>query len=351
MPAPQNCCGCPPRSLALISLAVLLTAAGCRKPEIKSYVAPKDVDEARTATPTPPEDLPPVDLPKVTWTTPAGWTEMEPDKLSVARFSVPGGAQVMITPLPLMSGNEDSLVNMWRQMLGQPLLGEAEAAKALGDTLIGGSQGKIFEVAGTSPESGGMKVVTAFIHRDTRSWFFKLQGAPEHVDAQRTAFVEFLKTVKFDVAASPTPSPPPAASSDPPPPSDVPGTPPSGWKTTAPGPMQAAKFSVPEKDGAKADVTVSVFPSDTGGHVANVRRWRGQINLPEADDAAIATLIKPLPGGPPNAVMAELENGGRSLTGAIVPRDGRWYFYKLLGDSAAVAAAREAFINYCKAGS
>lgn len=346
MPAPPTCCGFPPRSLALLSLAALLTAAGCRKPEIKSYVAPKDTDEARPAAATPADDLP-----KFSWTMPAGWSEMAPDKMSVARFSAPGGVNVMITPLPLMSGNEDSLVNMWRQMLGQPLLGEEEAAKALGDTLIGGSQGKIFEVTGTSQDSGVMKVVTAFLHRDTRSWFFKLQGAPAAVDAQREAFVEFLKTVQFDVAAAPAPAAPPAAPGGPTPVSEVPGTPPADWKAQTPGAMQAAKFSVPEKDGAKAEVTVSIFPSDTGGHVANVRRWRGQIGLPEADDTAITALIKPLPGGPADAVIAELENAGRSLTGAIVPRGGRWYFYKLLGDTAAVAAAREAFINYCKAGS
>ena len=77
-----------------------------------------------------------------------------------------------------------------------------------------------------------------------------------------------------------------------------------------------------------------------------------QLELPDADDAAIAALIKPLPGGPEGAIMTELTNEGkgRALTGAIVPRGGRWYFYKLFGGAAAVAASREAFINYCKAG-
>ena len=115
--------------------------------------------------------------------------------------------------------------------------------------------------------------------------------------------------------------------------------------------MQAAKFIVPETDGAKADVMVSIFPSDTGGAAANVTRWRGQLGLPEIDAAALQATIKPLDGAPEGAVVVDLENAGRSLTGAIVPRGGQWFFYKLIGGTAAVKAAREAFINYCKAGS
>jgi hypothetical protein len=346
MPATRLCFGpLSLRSLPLL-LAALLFFSGCRKPEIKSYTAPKDVEETRPVSSELAEGLP-----KISWTTPAGWTEHGPDNMNAARFSLPGEANVMITPLALMAGNEDSLVNMWRQMLALPLLGEKEAAEALTEVPIGGASGKLFEVTGAREESGEMKIVTAFLHRDSRSWFFKLQGAPAAVDAQRAAFLEFLKTVKFDAAAAPSPalppsSAPPAATS-----SEVPGAPPADWAAQSPGPMQAAKFSVPDKDGAKAEVTVSIFPSDTGGNVANARRWRGQLGLTDTDDAAIAALIKPLPGGPENAVMVELVNEARALTGAIVPRGGKWFFYKLTGDAPAVAAARETFLNYCKAGS
>lgn len=331
--------------LTLLTLPVMFFAAGCKKPEIKTYVAPKDQEEVRPANSELADGLP-----KISWTTPAGWKELGPDKMSAVRFSAPGDTNIMVTPLPLMAGNEGSLVNMWRQMLTQPLLSEEDSIKALSEVTIGGDSGRMFEIAGAQPESGEMKIITAFVHRDSRSWFFKLQGTPAAVEAQRAAYIEFLKTVKFDIAQPPSPAPPPpsapAASSE------VPGTPPADWTVQTPGAMQAAKFTVPDKDGAKADVFVSIFPSDTGGNVANVRRWRGQLELPDADDAAIAALIKPLPGGPEGAIMTDLANEGkgRALIGAIVPRGGRYYFYKLFGGTAAVAAAREAFINYCKAG-
>ena len=326
-----------------VPVALLLLASGCRKAEIKSYTAPKDEPEEQA----PKNDELANALPKLTWTLPEDWKELGADKMSAARFSLPGDAQVMITPLALMAGQEPSLVNMWRQMMGQPLLSEEEAGKAFTDVSFSDGKGKLFAVTGKS-EGRDISVVTAFQHRDDRSWFFKLQGPPDAVSAQQPAFVEFLKSVKFDAAATP---PAPLAPSSSPPSTDVPGTPPAEWTAAAAGARQAAKFSVPEKDGAKADVTVSIFPSDTGGALANVRRWRGQLGMADADDAAITALVKPLPGAPEGTITVDLENEGRSLTGAVIPRGGRWYFYKLMGGTAAVAAAKEAFITYCKAGS
>ena len=112
--------------------------------------------------------------------------------------------------------------------------------------------------------------------------------------------------------------------------------------------MQAAKFSVPAKDGAKADVMVSVFPNSTGGTLGNVNRWRGQIGLAPVADAELAPLVKPLDEKIPAAVVADMASNGRRLVGAIVPRGGQWFFFKLLGDDAAVAAQKDAFLAFVK---
>jgi hypothetical protein len=321
-------------------LTTALLAGGCRKAEIRTYIAPKD----KEFTEQPASSEPAAALPKVTWTLPAAWKDAGADQMSVGRFTAPDGVSMTITPLALMSGQEDGLVNMWRQAIGQPQLSQDEALKSLAEVEVASSKGSMFEVTGKR-ETEDMKVVTAFIHRDPKSWFFKLQGPPAAVDAQKPAFYEFLKSVKFD-ASTPAPTPTPTL-----PPSEIPGTPPATWTAASPGPMQAAKFTVAGKDGAKAEVTVSIFPNDTGGVISNVSRWRGQLGLPAADEAALKESAKPIPGAPEGAVSVDLENNGRALTGAIVPRGGKWFFYKLMGDSAAVAAAREAFITYCKAGS
>jgi hypothetical protein len=328
------------RSAVPVALAAVLP--GCERKDVQVYTAPKDRPfvphtEAEEKPSRPSEAI---WRPALTWTLPAGWRDLGPDQANVGRFSA-GPASVAVTALASMEGKESLLVNMWRQVRGLGPLDEAEAAKMLLDVPIAGAMGKMFEVSDGEGEKA-TRFIVAFVHRSEGSLFFKIQGSEATVSEQKAAFIEFLKTVKFDGATSEAPAPPP--------PEEValPGKVPEGWTPVAPGPMQQAKFSVPEKDGAKADVTVSVFPSATGGTVENVKRWRRQLGLADIEDAAVAQLAKPLDGGPEGSVMVDLQNESRAMTGAIVPRGGQWWFYKLMGDSAAVAGAREALVAFAK---
>jgi hypothetical protein len=201
------------------------------------------------------------------------------------------------------------------------------------------------------------------LHRGAQSWFFKLQGSPEAVEKQVAAFRQFLTSIRFEEhvhtpgdghdhgtkpAEAPAKEAPAVEKKADAPAAAAPEGLPAGWTALAPGPMQAAKFSVPDKDGAKAEVTVSVFPSDTGGALANVNRWRGQVGLPAVDEAGLAGCTSPLDPALPGAVLADLKGESKSMLGAIVPRGGEWFFYKLTGDAAAVSAAREAFVSFIR---
>ena len=335
----------------LCAFAFATAFTGCERKTARVYDAPKDrpfVPPQETAhsedgghdhggKPAAHEDEK-VWRPALTWTPPAGWTDIGPDAANVGRFAA-GDASVAITALTSMEGKETVLVNMWRQVRGQKPLEEAEAAKSLKDVPIADGTGHMFEFADTQGEKP-TRFVVAFAHRPEGSLFFKIQGPEPAVTAQKPAFFEFLKTVKFaEGTASALPPEPPHAEGG------WPGEVPAGWTAVAPGPMQQGKFSVPEKDGAKADVMVSVFPSATGGTVENVKRWRRQLKLADIPDDEVAKLAQPLPGVA-GAVIVDLKNENRALTGAIVPHDGQWFFIKLLGDAPAVAAAREAFVAF-----
>ncbi len=333
----------------LSALAFAAALTGCDRKLPRVYDAPKDRPFVPKETVHSDDDghdhgkKPParteekVWRPALTWTLPAGWKDGGPDAANVGRFAA-GDASVAITALASMEGKETMLVNMWRQVRQQEPLEEADAAKMLKEVLIAGAKGVMFEVA---DEQAGKpsRFVVAFTHRPEGSLFFKIQGPDAAVTAQKPAFFEFLKTVRFSDSAAPTPAPAPEAKG-------WPGELPAGWTEVAPGPMQQAKFSVPEKDGAKAEVMVSIFPSATGGTVENVKRWRGQLKLAAIPDDEVAKLAQPLAGAPEGAILVDLKNEARALTGAIVPRDGQWFFIKLLGDAPAVAAAREAFVAF-----
>ena len=364
------------QTIPTIGLGLVLAAglSGCNRDEIKVYRVAKEKPPAHPDHPGHPDhELPGghpeighTPSPKISWTLPAGWTELGPSRMNVASFGVSGKsnqtAQVAITPLAGMAGKEAIIVNMWRMQVGLNELSETEALNLLSDVDIGGTPGKMFDMAGKSDTGETMRIVTAMTHHGSKSWFYKLQGDDELVKEQKSAFVAFLKSIKIeDPPAStdlPDGHPPIAANAPKPAASSMPPATdggakgkwptPSAWKEVAPGSMQVAKFSVPEVDGAKADVTISVFPNSTGGNLANVNRWRGQIGLATVDESGLAALVKPLDEKIPDAILADLSNNKRRLVGAIVPAGGKWHFYKLLGDDAAVAAQKDAFIKFVK---
>jgi hypothetical protein len=327
----------------ICALALAIAATGCKPVSVRVYDAPKDkpfvpptesAPEERTAAA--PEQ---VWRPALKWTLPSGWKDLGPDAANVGRFSA-GAASIAITALTSMEGKETLLVNMWRQVRKQPPLDEAESAKMLQEVPIAGATGRMFEVSDTEGEKP-TRFVVAFVHRPEGSLFFKIQGADSAVSEQKAAFFEFLKSIQFTGESAAVPAPAPASTE-----SAWPGKVPEDWTGVAPGPMQQAKYTVPAKDGAKAEVTVSVFPSATGGTVENVKRWRRQLGLADIDDAAVAQLAHPLPGAPEGSVIVDLKNENRSMVGAIVPHDGKWWFLKLLGDAPAVASARDAFVVF-----
>jgi hypothetical protein len=292
-------------------------------------------------------------LPKITWKLPVGWTENGPGPMSLVNFGIESGggkATVAISPLPDMSGKEAVVVNISRQKAGAPELKDEEAEAALKPVELADGSGKMFEIT-TEFQGKPTQIVTAIFNRGSNSWFFKLQGDAAVVEAQKPVFLEFLKSIQFEekaVAAITNPPPPPDASATATAESGKPAfQAPEGWRTLIAGQMQVAKFAVPMQGEETAQVTVSVFPNDTGGPVANIARWRRQLGMPDVPAPEVGALIKPIEGVE-DGIYADLQHEKRRLIGAIVHRGDQWWFYKLMGDEAAVAAARESFLNFAK---
>ncbi|MEP6673041.1 MAG: hypothetical protein ABJF10_28025 [Chthoniobacter sp.] len=358
------------RIAALCGAACALPFSACEKPQIRVYTITKN---APAATPPPGErplqlsdaqaksatkTAPKASRPKLDYQLPPGWQDAGPSEFSLVNFRIPtpkGDAMVNITPLAGMKGKDTVIVNMWRQQVDQPPLEEPAAAASLTPVDIGGEQGKLFEVTGAR-DGQTLQIITAFVHRDDGSWFYKLQGSAEAVASQKEAFLNFLKTVKIKPGTAETAAAAPAPSPTPPPPASEPTLglhmmTPEGWQEQPAGQMQVAKFSV-AKEGGKADVSVSVFSSDTGGTLANVNRWRRQLGLEDVDEAGLQECATTLGGahidGAPGPMLADLSKDNRRLLGAIVPREGQWWFYKMVGDAPVVNAEHDTFVQFVK---
>jgi hypothetical protein len=127
---------------------------------------------------------------------------------------------------------------------------------------------------------------------------------------------------------------------------------PAEWTVKPPAPMRKASYGVPAGSG-QGDLSITAFPGDVGGELANVNRWRGQIGLaplkPEELDASVSrqqangldfTIVELAPGGG--------DPDGKAILGAIVPFQGSTWFFKLTGPGTALKSAKPAFIVFLR---
>ena len=389
----NNCAKSARRFLILTPL--LFLAAGCQRDGIKVYHVAKDQEPAQQqAAPVPPADsanpaMPPghPDISSapamaappasesaqspLTWTKPDGWTEVPPSEMRLASFKMAGAngkqADVSIVPLPGMAGTDDANVNRWRGQVGLSDASSDELQKSAETVEAGGQPAQLYDIAGTNPAGGGAQRILGVIqHRDGMAWFYKMTGDADLVEQQKSTFVEFLKSLKFETAAAsggagemPATMPPghpaigdmttPAAA---PGPISHDGQPnwqvPAGWQEISAGQFLVAKFNITGDAGATAAVNVSMSAGDGGGLSANVNRWRGQLGLPPIAD--ILTTPLDVTGGKAQLVDMSGTNPQTSqpaqLVAVIVSQPGQTWFYKLMGDSKVVAAQKAAFIQF-----
>jgi len=311
--------------------------------------------------------------PKVTYTTPEGWVEVGAGEMRVAGFTISGtngqSAQVAITPLPGMAGREVLIVNMWRQQVGLSELSADEADKQLTAVDIGGAPGKMFDMAGKSATGETIRIVTAMAHRGEMSWFYKLQGDDALVLSNKEKFIAFLKSVKIEetpaAGALPADHPPiarpgamPGAVTTQRPPKPREGGPtwtvPTGWKEIDGGQFLFTKFVIAGNAGAQATVNVSMSAGDGGGLLPNVNRWRGQLGQGGWSEAELKKNAQEIEVAGGKATYLELAGTDSSTEkpaatlGAQVVRDGRTWYYKLMGEPALVAAQKENFVSFVK---
>jgi hypothetical protein len=124
-------------------------------------------------------------------------------------------------------------------------------------------------------------------------------------------------------------------------------TTPKGWKELAGGGMRVASFELPKGPG-KAEVTVVALPGDVGGELANVNRWRGQLALPPVAEADLPAARAPVRSGLGKLFVYDFTGAGEKktrLVAGMIQVSGTMWFFKLMGDEAAVAAAKPAFLK------
>lgn len=127
-------------------------------------------------------------------------------------------------------------------------------------------------------------------------------------------------------------------------------TAPSHWQSKAGSAMRKATFTMAGEGGANAELAVTAFPGDVGGEVANVNRWRGQIQLPPLGEPEVAGAITRLEANGLKIAFVDMVNTAAAtptrMLGAWVPYQGSTWFFKLTGPDALVAREKAAFVQF-----
>ncbi len=146
-------------------------------------------------------------LPALKYTLPADWKEKAVTQMRVASFSAGQSSQpadVSVVPMGGTAGGDLANVNRWRGQVGLPQFGDDELQKLVEKVEIASQPANLYDIAGTSPDSGtAQRILAAIWYRDDTTWFFKMTGEAALVEAQKPAFVTFLKSVQFGTPAAP----------------------------------------------------------------------------------------------------------------------------------------------------
>jgi hypothetical protein len=358
-----------PLTQPFLWLLLGLTLAGCNRNDIQVYRVAKEPAPATVA-------AQPV---------PAGWEQAPLGEMRAASYHVKSSngkvADVSVIPLPGMAGRDLDNVNRWRGQVGQPPVTEAELSKLAQPIEIAGQSAQLYEQTGPNAESGATNRILAVILRNEgTAWFFKMTGDDELVADQKPAFIEYLKSFKFPSASSgvaetelPASHPLIArARTDLPPSREPLGAPgssspadsalsgqdkpewqvPAGWQEVPAGQFLVDKFLITGPDKAQAAVNVSMSAGEGGGTIGNVNRWRKQLGLNDLSESDVNKLVTSvdIPGG--KAIFVNMAGtDGRtgektSLVAAIVPREQRTWFYKLMGPEQLVGQNKESFTKF-----
>lgn len=346
------------RLLPAASLGFLLTVSGCRKAPIETYRVPHDAKQPAAALAANDMMSQPVaaatGAPEVSWRVPRGW-QVQPDQTGMRKGSFVvkdnGGheASIAVTVFPGDVGGDLANINRWLGQIQQPAVAEADLDRLITEVRLPAGTFKRVDLVGAGPEPGDpshdhrTRILGAWLKQEDRTWFFKMTGDSTLVVSQTPAFDAFLESVGFAEVSAPV-SAPAAAVTAPTVSGELAWSAPAGWQAKELGPMRKASYAV----GGEADFSVISFPGDAGGDLANINRWRGQVQLPpfSAEELVAGTTV--LQSGPFRFTVVDFAGGGTRITGAILPHDGQSYFFKLMGPDAVVAAANAEFIDFLK---
>lgn len=125
---------------------------------------------------------------------------------------------------------------------------------------------------------------------------------------------------------------------------------PANWTAQPASAMRRGSYLIKHTDGTTAELSITAFPGDVGGDLANINRWRNQLQLPPLATADLPAVLQQTDIGDRHFKIVEFDNpqSGQATLAAYTEYEGSTWFFKLTGTTAAIGAEKPAFMDFLK---
>jgi len=129
---------------------------------------------------------------------------------------------------------------------------------------------------------------------------------------------------------------------------------PAGWQPQAASGLRAGSFLAPGPGGATADVSVVTFAGAGGDVLANINRWRGQLQLPPITAAELPANVNALEEPAGHFLVADIRGepvAGKPasrILGAWLEEPSQVWFFKMMGAENVVEAQKGTFLGFLR---
>ena len=290
--------------------------------------------------------------PVVAWTLPEAWGENPAVSGMMAgsfHIKTDEGPRGRIGVMPFRDSVEmTSIVNMFARELGHDDYNKSGLQSLIEKKKLGGQDFEFVRLEDMSGNEQPPRNALLALHRqNAQTWLFPFIADRELINQQLDNFHAFLESTtlragKVQVRAI-APSLPPTQSPDsaPQPTWEAP----DHWERKPTTQMRIGNYAVSNPSGESLDFSITSFPGEVGGILANVNRWLGQVGMNPTDETGLSKYLsdRTIDQKPAKLVIAESDK--QALYAAILFHEGRSWFLKLMGDVALARSEKENFLG------
>lgn len=126
---------------------------------------------------------------------------------------------------------------------------------------------------------------------------------------------------------------------------------PAQWKQNSPShDIQNINITIPAitQEAADAQASIVTLEGDTGGIVANVNRWRDQVDLLPQEEEEIRAQIVPLQGKNGEIATFEILGEYKAILVGVIETPEHTAYIKMMGDKETVLANKKRFERFAR---